>query len=304
MRGIRLFEKILHLPRRIVRELRMVLQLIEFSLVNRFGRARVTEPGGPVVSLTTFGKRSEKVHLAIESIARGAVLPSRLILWIDEESFYRNPPATIRRLQKRGLEVKSCKNYGPHKKYFPFVESQDVIRGALVTADDDVLYPKYWLKMLVEANREYPEAVNCFWAHAIAISEMGILNYRDWSPCDSIVPSYLNLAVGCMGVIYPPKLLMALKRAGTAFESRCPRADDLWLHVQALRSGHRVRQVLPQLPYFSFQSIPGSQQTALSHENVDNDGNDPQVAATYSQADIQLLQAGQSHNAELINEVL
>jgi hypothetical protein len=62
--------------------------------------------------------------------------------------------------------------------------------------------------------------------------------------------------------------------------------------VQALRAGLKVRQILPSLPYFSFQGVPGTQEIALKYENVDyGDGNDRQIAATYNDADIQLLRA-------------
>jgi hypothetical protein len=95
-----------------------------------------------------------------------------------------------------------------------------------------------------------------------------------------------------MGVIYPPSFLAVLKRAGAAFKDCCPQGDDLWLHVQALRAGLKVRQILPSLPYFSFQGVPGSQQSALSYENVTyGDGNDRQVRATYTEADVRLLQS-------------
>ena len=141
-----IFQRILRLPRRALREFLTVVQVVRFFLINRLATTPVTEPGGPVVSLTTFGKRSEKVFFAIESIANGDARPSRLILWIDDEVLLNNPPATIRRLAKRGLEVKPCKNYGPHKKYYPYVESEQTFSAPLVTADDDVLYPQYWLK--------------------------------------------------------------------------------------------------------------------------------------------------------------
>jgi hypothetical protein len=53
-----------------------------------------------------------------------------------------------------------------------------------------------------------------------------------------------------------------------------------------------VRQILPRLPYFSFQGIPGTQEVALSRENVTHgNGNDRQVKATYRETDIQLLRA-------------
>jgi hypothetical protein len=286
-----LFQRLIHVPRRIAREFLMAVHLIQFFLINRFGREPVTMPGYPVVSLTTYGRRSEKVYFAIESIAHGDLRPSQLILWIDDEVLFYNLPATIRRLQKRGLEVRLSSNYGPHTKYYPYVASEETFQTPLVTADDDMLYPKYWLKKLVEANQAFPVCVNSFWAHVVAINENGIGNSHDWKQCDSMQPQSCHVAAGVTGVIYPPAFLMELKRAGTAFETCCPKADDIWLHVQALRSGYRVRQILPHLPYWSFRGIPGTQDTALCHYNVDGLGNDRQISATYSKADVERLRA-------------
>jgi hypothetical protein len=289
------FRRTLRLPRRLVRESIMIIQLIQFFLINRMGSKAVTEPGGPVVSLTTYGGRCKKVYYAIESIAHGQARPSRLILWIDDEVLLNNLPATIRRLQKRGLEVKSSRNYGPHTKYYPYLESTDTFDVPLVTADDDMFYPRYWLKKLVEANLKHPNIVSCYFSHVIPLSENGFERYRNWELCISTDPSFRHIAAGVTGVIYPPTFLAVLKHAGTAFETCCPRGDDLWLHVQALRTGHKVRQVLPRLPYFAFHGIPGTQQTALCHENVDHgDGNDRQMKATYTEADFQILRSERS----------
>jgi hypothetical protein len=294
MNATSLLRRLSHLPRRIVRESLMVFNVVQFFLINRFGNERLIESGGPVVSLTTHGRRSESVYYAIESIARGSVRPSRLILWIDDEGLFNNLPATIRRLQKRLLEVRFSKNYGPHTKYYPYLESQEVFDTPLVTADDDILYPTYWLKQLVEAIQQCPDNVNCFWAHEVTMSEGGIAKSQDWKQCDSTRPRYRNVAAGVTGVIYPPAFLRYLKEAGAAFEATCPKADDLWLHVQALRSGYKARQILPRLPYFSFRVIPGTQSTALCFYNVDEAGNDRQIRTTYNDADIQLLRADQA----------
>lgn len=291
---IRALRRVRYIPRRAVRELLGLTELVWLSLVNRYGRAPVTRPGGPVVSLTTFGKRSRTVHLAIESIARGRVLPSRMILWIDDEAIFRSPPPALRRLQRRGLEIKSCANYGPHKKYYPYVASQEAFHSALVTADDDVLYPRYWLQKLVEGLLEHPETVNCCWASVVAVNEEGVGKYADWfwNRCESPRPSFCHVALGAHGIIYPPSFLTVLKRAGRSFELVCPRNDDVWLHVQAIRAGYRVRQVLPRLPYFSFQGIPGTAETALSRENLTHgNGTDLDVKAAYKETDIQLLRA-------------
>ena len=95
--------------------------------------------------------------------------------------------------------------------------------------------------------------------------------------------------MGAFGAIYPSDFLKALKRAGDSFTTCCPKGDDLWLHVQAVRAGFKVRQILPQLPYFSFQMIPLTQPFALSRDNVDRDGNEPQIRATYTVEDITFL---------------
>jgi hypothetical protein len=285
-------ERFSHLPRRAVREFLMAFQMAQFFATNRLGKSPVTALGGPVVSLTTYGARSEKAYFAIESIARGTTRPSRLILWIDDEALFKNLPTTIRRLQSRGLEVRLSKNYGPHTKYYPYVEAQDRFDTPLVTADDDVLYPRFWLEALVEGNLQYPDNVNCFWGHVMTINEDGVGPFQEWKVCESIEPNLRHHAAGVMGVIYPPPFLAVLKRAGTAFQGCCPKADDIWLHVQALRAGHKVRMIVPRLPYLSFRGVPGTQDTALCRDNVDRAGNDPQIRATYTDSDIQRLRNG------------
>lgn len=288
-----LFPRLVHLPRRLVRESVMVIQVIQFFLTNKFGSTPLTGPRGPVVSITTYGKRSKTVYLAIESIAHGDLRPSRLILWIDDESLLHDLPASVRRLQKRGLELRFCRNYGPHTKYYPYLESQESFTDPLVTADDDMIYPKYWLRKLAAAFREHPEFVNCFWAHVVAMNDCGIGQSQHWTQCSTTQPSYRHIAAGVTGVIYPPAFLRKLKDAGPAFEACCPKADDLWLHVQALRFGYKIRPILPRLPYLSFRGIPGTQHTALSFYNVEGQGNDRQVYATYNDADIELLRNDQ-----------
>lgn len=287
----RFLERLVHLPRRALRESLLGCDLVRLWLRNRLSNAPVTQPGTPVISMTTWGKRAAIAYLAIESIALGSMKPSRLILWIDDEDLFRNLPPTLRRLQRRGLEIQHCKNYGPHKKYYPYVESHEEFDTPLVTADDDMLYPSFWFRKLVEAHREHPENVNCFWGHVVAVHEDGLGRYSEWKQCHSVLPSLRHIAGSGAGAIYPPSFLAVLKHAGTAFQACCPKADDLWLHVQALRSGFKMRMILPRLPYFSFLSVPGTDRTALCIDNVDGGGNDSQIRATYNGADVQLLRA-------------
>lgn len=288
----RLFLRLPQLPVRIARESDLRSRLATLQVANKYGRSPITHPGGPIVSLTTHGERAQTVHLAIESIGRGQLRPSRLILWLDDQSLLTRLSAGLRRLQTRGLEVKRCENYGPHKKYYPYIESHDIIDAPLVTADDDLIYPQSWLRDLMEAFQHFPDVVNCHRARVMILNDNGIAKYDTWEPPTSTVPSFRHFSTGVAGAIYPPSFLRALKTQATAFLSCCPRADDIWLHLQALRSGHKVRQVNTQP--FRLRYIPGTQSNGLLRENLSLGGNDVQIEATYQLADIAKLRQAES----------
>jgi hypothetical protein len=278
-------------PARTFRALALRADMAWLLLSNRFSRKPVAtgEPGA-VASLTTYGKRVRAVHLAIESIARGMTKPSRLILWLDDAALFANLPRPLLRLERRGLEIRLCKNYGPHKKYYPYVESQKAFTHPLATADDDVIYPRSWLAGLLDAHRQFPHCVNCYRARMMTLRDGKIAPYREWPLCESAEPSFRTVATGVSGIIYPAALLAELKRAGTGFEARCPRADDLWLHVRAIRAGFTIRQIQSEAIHFPL--IPGTQVTSLYAENcAEEDGNDRQLAVTYESSDLELFES-------------
>ncbi|MDR3347302.1 MAG: hypothetical protein LBN32_01675 [Helicobacteraceae bacterium] len=245
----------------------------------------VSSNGEAVVSMTSYGDRINAVHLAIESIAAGNALPKRLILWIDEEEVLRDIPPQLKRLQDRGLEILSCDNYGPYKKFYPYVTSQE-LDLPLVTADDDVFYPHDWLSGLIEARANNKDAICCHRAYAVALTKDGIAPYGSWQEAEIDKPSAINFATGVGGVIYPPQFLRVLKEAGDGFLQTCPKGDDIWLHKQAISHGFQIVKIKgnSKLP-----EIPKSQQSALHRYNVKLGGNEEQIRATYTQEDIALL---------------
>ena len=280
-----IYNKFVH-PLATFRALRLRADICRLMLHNHLSSSPLTnEASGVDVSLTTYGKRAYNIYLTIESIAMGAALPRRLILWLDDPGLYENLPRQLVGLQRRGLEIKLCDNYGPHTKYFPYVESQQAFNHQLVTADDDVIYPRYWLAGLIAAHQQFPGYVNCYRARELALRAGKIAPYREWPLCDSTVPGFRKVATGVSGVIYPSALLEVLKSAGTAFETCCPKADDLWLHVQAVRTGFNIRQM--QSHAIHFPTVPGSQDTPLYAENLIKDGNDRQIAVTYNSTDLE-----------------
>lgn len=241
-----------------------------------------------VVSLTSYGRRISSVALGIESIGRGAARPSRMILWLDDPDRFAARPKALRRLERRGLEVKLTENFGPHTKYFPYVRSLPLHRLPLVTADDDIIYPQRWLSDLHEAHLAHPQEVNCHWASVVTCMDGNITEYVRWPNCTSTLPRHAHIGLGVSGVIYPPRMLNALSSHGQAFLTRSPSADDIWLHWVALRSGIRVRQVSATPRHFSL--IPRTQKLTLMRTNNATE-NDRWIRGLYTPTDVMLLAA-------------
>jgi hypothetical protein len=260
--------------------------LLLWRLILRNARTSVPVVGDApaVVSLTSFGRRIDQVAYAIESIAGGSVRPRRLILWLDEPLSLGDLPPALLRLQSRGLEIRETVDHGPHKKYFPYATSESAHTLPLVTADDDVLYPRSWLAGLLSAYTALPDAVHCYRANVAMAQDGAFLPYTEWPRCTTTRASRAHFATGVSGVLYPPMMLKDLARRGTAFVEAAPTADDIWLHWVALRLGLPVCQVAARPVHFPL--IRGSQETSLTAANVQGGGNDRWIRGLYDEGDV------------------
>lgn len=243
----------------------------------------------PVVSLTSYGKRTRTCYLAIESIAAGDVKPSRLVLWLDDPTILANLPRTLLRLQRRGLEIRPCHDWGPHKKCYPAAAEGIADGRHLVTADDDLLYPIHWLDDLQRAALETPDLIVCHRAMIVAFDDHGIAPYTTWRHCRTTEPSLRVYPLPGAGAAYPPALMTALKEAGTAFEESSPRNEDVWLHSLGVRHGIKARQIT-SIPLKEL-AIPGTQASGLWMTHIRGGGTDEAIARTYSPEDVARLRS-------------
>jgi len=273
--------------RKAAKRLRARLTVAYLRLRNLTARRRATGTAPVVVSMTTHGDRLQTVAIALESIARGRTRPQRMLLWLQTPEQFRTTPPALRRLERRGVEVLLSADYGSHTKYYPYVASVDRHTLPLVTADDDIVYPRNWLALLTEANRRHPDTISGHWVSLMGPSVDGIADYATWARARDTGARTANFAVGVSGVIYPTAMLQALKAHGTGFAAACPRADDIWLKWVALRAGIPVRQVRPTPRHFPI--IPGSQGHALMHTNVGASRNDHWIRGLFTAEDVAVL---------------
>jgi len=254
---------------------------------NRLSSAPVLGQVPVVVSLTSYGDRVETAAFAVESIAAGRERPHRLVLWLDDRDRYQRRPVALRRLEARGLEVRLTDNWGPHTKYLPAIPLALADHLPLATADDDILYPRFWLTRLWAAAQRDPRSIHCHRASVVRIDGDRLAPYARWPHCRDTVASVARFATGVSGVWYPPAMLEALHQRSTEFLRYAARADDIWLHWVALRSGIPIRQVSTVPRHFPY--IPGTQAQTLVQENVDGGGNDRLLASLYGPSDIATL---------------
>ncbi|MBP2268318.1 hypothetical protein J3A64_003782 [Pseudarthrobacter sp. PvP004] len=236
------------------------------------------------MSMTSYGRRLGIVAHALESIAAGSVLPSRMILWVDEPDFDVSAYPMLKRLERRGLEILRCEDLGPHKKYFPYCRDFADHGLSLALADDDVMYPRRWLEGLISAAGQ--EQIPSYRAHRITTDPTsgGITPYNTWQPAPVDSASHANFVTGVAGMLLPPGFQRVLRDSGTSFLKLAPRADDIWLNALAIRSGFRRRVVDAAGQHLTI--YPRSQEQALHNENVTEGRNDTQLAAVFGPADI------------------
>lgn len=259
---------------------RSALCMASMHVRNRLSRRPIVAAGGPTVSLTSHGARVGFVHLAIESIGRGTLRPSRVVLWLDpDDPRAVDPPATLRRLVTRGLEIRRApESLGPHTKYHPQVELDAGMTVTLVTSDDDVMHPRSWLSSLADASARNPGAVVAHRAHRVRLRGGAIAPYGEWERADSTDRSPRTFALGVGGVLYPPGFVEVIRAAGQRFRECAPRADDVWLHYLAVRSRTPIVALLEN---DDSVAIRGHGSGGLWQQNVDGHANDVQIRATY-----------------------
>ncbi|MCJ1686524.1 hypothetical protein [Rathayibacter sp. VKM Ac-2927] len=257
-------------------------ELLGLDLANRVSRRPVVDPAGEVVvTMTTHGERIRRVHVAIESIARGSARPARLVLWLDDPALFTALPASLERLRRRGLEIRLVDGYRVHTKYYPHLLSGRAGERDLVTSDDDIVYPRSWLRGLLDARSRYPrETVLCYRAHRVLVADGVVAPYTSWPPVADTRAGFDVFGTSVSGQLFPSELMVAIAEHGDAFREVAPDADDIWLHVRAVDAGYRVAQIEPAAELFPF--VPRTQQTGLYLVNYWDGGNDRQAGASYT----------------------
>lgn len=201
---------------------------------------------GVIVSVTSFPARIPYIAPALESILRQKGPEDRVVLWLGEEQFpngLADVPENIRKLSTGGgerLEIRFVRDTRSFKKLLPALDAFP--ENAIITLDDDNLYPDGVISKLKEAAQRMPGAILSHCA-----SDLYRVN-GSWRRTTgnigfAIGCPFLQMQTGGGGVYYPPHSLDPLVMNADLAMKLCPTSDDIWFWFCAVRQGTPVARI-------------------------------------------------------------
>lgn len=201
-----------------------------------------------IVSLTTTASRHNICAQAVFSILNQSKQPDIIRIWISKSPYLRDigmtqEPEWVANLNKikNIIEIHWTENTGPYRKLIPslkIAEDDDII----VTADDDIVYGKRWLKLLIETAQNNPE---CLVAARVRHETKNILgikkSYISWPLINKTQMMSAQFAVTYGGgAVFRKSFIAPYLINDNAYSSICPTADDLWYNRLVRESNLKV----------------------------------------------------------------
>ena len=180
-----------------------------------------------VVSLTSYEERFDDLVISLYSLLNQTIKPDRIILWLsDEFEGVNDLPYEITRFIKNGLEIRFVKDIKSYTKaVYAFKEFPNAI---VVTADDDIYYPKNWLEKLYHSYITHPQDIQVHRAHRVKLNEGVIAPYESWvKHIEEESARYDNFLTGVGGVLYPPGCFSKEVLREDIFLKESPTADNI-----------------------------------------------------------------------------
>lgn len=216
-----------------------------------------------IVSIASYSKRINTLHICLESLYKQTVMPQKIILYLDNTVSPDNIPREVLSYVDKGMEIVFVSDdiKSHNKYYYTFKNYPNTI---VITVDDDVIYEKNTFYNLLQIHNKYPDAV-C--ANRVTymrfFPDKTLMPYTNWYSEYSELrcPSKKLVAVGVGGILYPPHIFTREIFDKSCIINLALTADDLWLKIMELQNNIPVVWTgkLPQHP----PRIPNTMEVSL-----------------------------------------
>lgn len=246
------------------------------------------------VSLTTTKARIDNIKQTIDSIVDQLVKPTKIKLYISKEPYLldegikeKDIPAYLKKLKRKGLlEIIYTENIGPYRKIIPILKENWKKECIIITADDDVIYPKDWTEKLLKASIENPTSIISMRNRYISIKRKKLTRYQSWRIIDKqfadeyekkLSPAKI-FPTGRGGILYKPSFFDE-KVFDKQFIKICPYGDDIWIKFISLANGINNKIAFSDYFDLEFPNTANSSKSSLYNINVNgkNEQNNTQI---------------------------
>lgn len=233
-----------------------------------------------VISLTCYPGRIGTLFLTLESLIQQNLSNIKIVVYLSKDEFPDEQiPYLLRKQCNRGVEIKFVSdNLRSYKKlHYAISDYPDL---PILTADDDILYPRDWAKKFYEYFLKNNETILYARGHKILLDEEGKPKpYSTFTKPEAQKADNLVIPTGVSGILYPPHCFYKDVRNADIFMRLAPRADDLWYRLMTLMNNRKCMLIYNNSVHFP--PILGTQKTSLRMTNLKpNDiNNDSQLRA-------------------------
>jgi hypothetical protein len=160
---------------------------------------------------------------------------------------------------------------GSYRKMLPTIKSYP--NSAIVVADDDLYYPRNWLKTLVRNYSNSGGTILGHRGHLIKFNpNLQPLPYDSWERnLRSPRVGYDVLLTSGAGILFPPKSLPKCSTDFDIIKELAPTSDDIWFWRMIILGGFRSQKIGAKRYLYGWRL---ENKSSLCTENVDNKAND------------------------------
>lgn len=230
-----------------------------------------------IVSMTSYPPRFRTLDKVIASLKAQSLKADLLILWINEIDCAL-VPKQISEQQNEFFQIRSLKGVDlrSYKKLIPSLIAYP--NSIIVTADDDVLYYKNWLRDLYDesVNRQHA-CIICHTARRVVMCGDNMAPYASWGEIDADESAVGQdvFPTGVGGILYGPDTLAEVAKDYTSALACAPNGDDIWFFFSAqFKMSSRIK--IPS-KFHDPAVIEETQNVALWKQNLQRGGNDRQI---------------------------
>lgn len=227
-----------------------------------------------IISLTSFPSRLPSLHKCLKSLVLQDTKADAIVVYFGCDVTREMLTPELQEMEKYGVTYKfnSNENLRSYKKFYYAL--QDYPNDSIITADDDVYYPRYWLTFFLEVHKRFPDCVCAWRLHKMRNQNGVLLPYNQWFDQyrGCLIPSFSLFPTGVGGILYPPGSLNSYALDKEVFTELCFTCDDIWLKIICVLNG--IKTVWVPNREIAFCEVEKKQEYALFNENVGESAND------------------------------